>query len=219
MANFLTNLADTNLIDVAKQAFNAANTNLGDYPGVMQAMVDVVKDAYTAFEPKVTLHVQKQAEARVQTQVKDTKRTPLETTLRTLRNVAKAAGASDAALAALGIPSGGGPNAPTIPTRPVGSVNTSQRLQHLISWRDSDSQDNKKKPRGVMGCEIWVKLEGTPPTDENECTFVTLDSATPYLAVYDGTDGGKMAHYLLRWRMRDGSTGPWSETVSATVTG
>lgn len=31
-------------------------------------------------------------------------------------------------------------------------------------------------------------------------------------------DGGKMAHYMLRWRMRDGSTGAWGETVSATIT-
>jgi len=28
-----------------------------------------------------------------------------------------------------------------------------------------------------------------------------------------------MAHYLLRWRMRDGSVGAWGDTVSATITG
>jgi len=33
------------------------------------------------------------------------------------------------------------------------------------------------------------------------------------------TDAGKMAHYVLRWRMRDGSVGAWGDTVSATITG
>jgi len=28
-----------------------------------------------------------------------------------------------------------------------------------------------------------------------------------------------MAHYLMRWRVNDGSTGAWGETLSATITG
>jgi hypothetical protein len=39
------------------------------------------------------------------------------------------------------------------------------------------------------------------------------------LTEYDGSDDGKMAHYMLRWRMRDGTTAAWGETVSATITG
>jgi len=70
-----------------------------------------------------------------------------------------------------------------------------------------------------MGCEIWVKLDGPPPTDEKDCSFLTLDSAPPYLAEYDGAQAGKMAHYMMRWRMRDDSVGACGETVSATVTG
>jgi hypothetical protein len=31
--------------------------------------------------------------------------------------------------------------------------------------------DNKKRPRGPMGAEIYVKLDGPPPTDEKECRF------------------------------------------------
>ena len=29
--------------------------------------------------------------------------------------------------------------------------------------------------------------------------------------------GGETAHYMLRWRYKDGSAGPWSETVIATI--
>ena len=84
---------------------------------------------------------------------------------------------------------------------------------------DAASPDNKKRPRGSIGCEIFVKLDGPPPVDEKECTYLALDSATPYLTEYLGTDAGKMAHYMLRWRMQDGTTSAWAETLSATITG
>ena len=219
MPDSITSLSDSVLIDVATQAHDAANANPGNYPGVTSAMIDAIKTTRDEFSPELALHVQKQAEALSQTQTKNAKRSPLEDALRVLRNVAKAAGASAAALAALGLPSGGGPHAPTTASRPIGTVDTSQRLQHTIKFADSATPDNKRRPRGSMGCEIWCKLDGAPPTDETECHFLTLDSATPYVAQYSGSDGGKTAHYLLRWRMTDGSVGPWSETVSATITG
>ena len=71
----------------------------------------------------------------------------------------------------------------------------------------------------ALGADIYVKLDGPPPTDASQCTFLTTDSKTPYMAEYDGSDAGKMAHYMLRWRMRDGTTGAWGETVSAPITG
>lgn len=69
-----------------------------------------------------------------------------------------------------------------------------------------------------MGAEIWVKIDGSPPGDEKECTFLTLDAFTPYLAKYGPENAGKTAHYMLRWRMRDGAVSAWGETVSSTIT-
>jgi hypothetical protein len=34
---------------------------------------------------------------------------------------------------------------------------------------------------------------------------------------FDGADGGKTAHYMLRWINSRAETGPWSQTVSATI--
>lgn len=194
------------------------NSNLGDYPGVTQLQVDELKTLKDIFTAGLTDHVAKQAAAKAATQTKDGQRVTLEALLRVVRNIAKAAGASAAALAALGIPTSSG-TAPSNATVPAGSVNTSQRLRHTLQWTDAAALDNKRKPRGVMGCEIWVKLDGPPPTDEKECTFLTLDAFTPYLAEYEGADAGKMAHYLIRWRMKDGSVSAWGETISATITG
>jgi len=64
-----------------------------------------------------------------------------------------------------------------------------------------------------------VKIDGPPPADEKDVVFLTLDAFTPYVAEYGGDRAGKTAHYMLRWRMRDGSVGAWGETVSATITG
>jgi hypothetical protein len=40
---------------------------------------------------------------------------------------------------------------------------------------------------------------------------------TPYTADFDGADGAKQAHYMLRWVNTRGETGPWSETATATI--
>ena len=55
--------------------------------------------------------------------------------------------------------------------------------------------------------------------DAGQCVFLALDTASPYVATYEGTDGNKTAHYMLRWATRAGDKGPWSETVSATIGG
>jgi hypothetical protein len=75
------------------------------------------------------------------------------------------------------------------------------------------------KPDGVMGCEIWVKVGDPVPAGSNDVQFLGLDSASPYVAEYDGSKGGQKAHYMLRWVTTRGDKGPWNETVSATIAG
>lgn len=104
-------------------------------------------------------------------------------------------------------------------TRPVARIDTSQRLLHMIHFADESTPEKKRAPEGVFGCEIYRKIDGAPPADIKDCVFVALDRQTPYLCAYDVSDAGKTAHYVLRWRMTDDSTGPVSEMVSATITG
>ncbi|NOS99219.1 MAG: hypothetical protein HOP29_01165 [Phycisphaerales bacterium] len=71
-----------------------------------------------------------------------------------------------------------------------------------------------------MGAEIWVRLAPVadpPPADPAAFTFVALDTRTPYVLDFDGPDGGRNAHYLLKWANTRGEKGPWSETATATV--
>lgn len=218
MADSIASASDSELINMADQCFNAMDANLADYPGVTQLQVDDLKTRNNVFTPDVAASDAADAAKLAATQTKGASRDPVEEQLRLLRNVAKANGASEAAIAAMGIPSGDS-SAPSTATVPAASVDTSERLRHTIRWTDAAALDNKRKPRGTMGCEIWSKIGGAPPTDEGDCTFLTLDAATPYLVEYDGAQAGQMAHYMCRWRMRDGTTTAWGETVSATITG
>ena len=76
-----------------------------------------------------------------------------------------------------------------------------------------------RRPRRTMGADIFLKIDAPRPTDVKDCAYLATDSRSPYVVEYEASDAGKMAHYMLRWRMRDGSTLAFGETVSATITG
>lgn len=103
-------------------------------------------------------------------------------------------------------------------TRPIGTVDTSQRLQHTIHFRDERTPTSRAKPDGVRACQIFTKKGDPPPLDEKDLVYVASDSSTPYVLQFDGADVGKTAHYMLRWENTRGETGPWSETISAVIT-
>jgi hypothetical protein len=148
---------------------------------------------------------------------KDDERHLLEGVIRDLRDKSKANNTSESAMADLGLPSGGG-SAPPTATTPVADVDTRERMRHTINFMDMADPSNKRKPRGTVGCEIWVKIDGPPPGSEKDCTFLALDTQSPYVAEYAPTDANKTAHYMLRWQLRDGTKLGWGDTVSATIT-
>ena len=102
-------------------------------------------------------------------------------------------------------------------TRPVAEVDTSQRLQHTISFRN-EGATSKAKPEGVRACEIWCVI-GPAPASVADARYLATDTATPYLATFDAADAGKSVHYFLRWVNTRNQPGPWSETVTATIAG
>ena len=98
--------------------------------------------------------------------------------------------------------------------------------RHTIEFSDENTPTRKAKPAGVMGAEFFRAAtvrkrfpcgDGPPPVDPGELTFLAVDTRTPYMTEFDGADGNKMAHYMLRWLNSKGQAGPWSQTVSATI--
>jgi hypothetical protein len=180
--------------------------------------------AQTAWDTAYAANNSAQITARTAAQFKKDKRSSFEDCIRPLvRRLQASPDVSDDERRALGITVRDGTSTPTSvvgisSNRPLATVDTSQRLRHEIKFVDEATPTSRAKPSGAMGCEIWVKV-GAAPADPSELTFVALDTASPYIAEYNGADAGKTAYYMLRWVNTRSEKGPWSETVAATITG
>ena len=106
---------------------------------------------------------------------------------------------------------------PVPDTCPVAVIDFSARLRHSIAFADESTPASRAKPDGVHGCEVWMKLGGDAPQSHTECTYLATDTASPYVATFDGQDSGKTAWYMLRWVNTRGERGPWSQTFKALV--
>jgi len=216
MADSVKNLSDAELIELGQNVSTALTSIAPASYGSTTTKATVLEALFTTFKDDVAAQSAKQAEAQSLTATKNGSRTAYIAGLREFLNVAKASGTAESNMQLLGVPKNGGAPAPTFP---LAKVDTSQRMTHKISWGDAADTGHQRRPKGVMGAEIWVKIGDPPPGNEKDCTFLAVDAASPYVAVYQPEDTGKIAHYMLRWRMQDGSLGPWAETVSATITG
>ena len=217
MPDTISAASDTELLAMSLQFHQAITANPTVY-GLTAAQATTLGDERADFSAALDAHLTARATALSARELKDAERSDLEAVLRSYRNIAKAHGADEAELVLLGVPTSLSQPSPENATVPSAVVDTSTRLRHKITFVDAAANGNKRKPRGVIGCEIWLKLEGAPPTDNTECVFLTLDTKTPYIAEYDGADGGKLAHYMIRWCLKDGSKSGWGDTVSATIT-
>jgi hypothetical protein len=196
-----------------------ANANLANLGLGLSDLTPIIA-AQPPWTTSFTAHIAAQANAQAARATKDGNRTALETLIRALvRRLQASLSVSDAERAALGItvPDAGATAAATPTTRPLCEVDTSQRLRHTIDFTDESTPTRKAKPAGVLGAEIWVKIGPTPPVDPGELTFLAVDTRSPYTRDYPGSEGGKQAHYMLRWVNTRGETGPWSETATATI--
>ncbi len=213
--------SDADYSDWLHQFVTYANANLAVL-GLVAADVTPLTSASTDFDAAITANDAAVAQAQGTTATKGTKRSVAEGITRPLvAQIQAHPGVTDAQRNSLGITvrslSRALVDAPT--TKPVATVDTSQRLQHTITFVDELTPSSRAKPDGVSGCEIWMKIDGPPPVDPSELRYLATDTRSPYVAGFDGANGGKTAYYMLRWVNTRGETGPWSQTVSATITG
>jgi hypothetical protein len=179
-------------------------------------------NAVTAWTAKYSAHTNAAAAALAATTGKDQARAAVEALARPLIQILQASTkVTDAQRNTMKInvraktrtPS----SAPT--TAPIASVDISQRLRHIISYRDSATPGSKKKPKGVKCCEVWAKIGGPPPTDASQLTYLGNASASPQMEEFTGAQAGQTVYYWLRWVSTQGEFGPWSDPVTATIPG
>jgi hypothetical protein len=215
-------------LPTADSEFTAWLKNFVDYAGantaalgLTPAEVTLLTSARTNWEAAFLANIAAQGNAQATRQTKDASRTAAQDLIRPLVQRIQTTGTvQDANREGLGITvrSTSRTPSPTPESRPVVTVDTAQRLRHIITFVDENTPNSRAKPGGVSGCEVWVKVDGPPPVDPVECHYLATDTRAPYTADYDGADAGKVAHYMLRWVNTRGETGPWSQTVSATIT-
>ena len=222
MADYIP-AADYEFQSWANNLLGYANDHLVEL-GLTASDVSDLLAMQTDFDDRITAHSAARTAAQSARQAKDDSRDAFKSAIRQfVRGLQASPDVDDAERAGLGITvmeKTHARDASALMTRPVGMAGTAQRLQHEIRFYNEATPTRRAKPAGVMGCEIWVKLtaSGEPaPVSADELSFVTLATATPYVAKYDGIDGGRMAHYMLRW-VNGSNRGPWSETISATIT-
>jgi hypothetical protein len=224
MADYIPS-SDTDFLAWLNKFNDYAGDNLLSL-GLVAADLTPITTAINDFRNAIDINVSTQNDARSARIYKDGKRDTVETAVRALvRRLQASPNVDDSERASLGITVKDTirtMNAATDAMRPVAMVDTSQRLRHEIRFVDEANPTSRAKPKGVMGCELWVRIspQGEPaPTDPAQLSFLAMDTASPYVADYDGANAGKVAHYMLRWAMTGGQKGPWSETASATIVG
>lgn len=208
-------LWQANFVTYLSANFAALGLDAGDVTPVTGSQT-IWDGAFGALAPA-------RAAAAAATQAKEQARDGFETVIReVVRRIQSNPAVTNEQRALLGITVPDGTPSPTgAPgTFPTCVIETCDRLRHTIDFRDSATPNKRAKPPGTMGCEIYVKTAavGDPvPSDPAMFTFLALDTATPYVADFPGSEGGKNAHYRLRWVSTRGDKGPWSEVFSATI--
>jgi len=155
-----------------------ASTHLVDL-GLVAGDLTPVTTAQTTWNTKYPAHIAAQPAEQSARDGKDTYRTAVERAVGLLaRRLQASPSVDDTERAALGItvpdkePSPVG--RPT--TRPLARLDCSQPLRHTLELTDESTRTARANPAGVIGAEIWVKVDGPPPSDPSRLTFLPVDT-------------------------------------------
>lgn len=153
---------------------------------------------------------------------KDTARNLLIASARQLAQIAQGyPGITDELLSAAGftvrdpVPS----PIPLPTTVPVLSLIAAGVQSHTLRYTDSVLVNPRGKPPGVIGLQLFCKVDVASPAGPDATTFKQLGTRMPVTALFDAADKGKTAYYYARWYTAKGLLGPWSDLFSATVMG
>ncbi len=106
--------------------------------------------------------------------------------------------------------------------RALNVLHYSVAAEHRFPWsqRVAVRLASERRPAGVLGAEVWVKLvdADTPaPTDPAGLTFLIMTTKPRFRAELAAGEGGRTAVYMAHWVNTRGEQGPWSEITTATV--
>lgn len=198
-------------LTTSKAALNLTDAALATVTGLKDDYMTAVQelaDAKAVYDAKLAAknQAEKAATAEARSRVRQIQADP---------------GVSDEIRAALQIPLRDTTPTPPPPltSRPLLTIDFSQRLQHTLEYRDSETPNRRARPANADRIEFYSFVGATATTDISLFKYLDVDTSTPFVVNYTAADAGKIASYIARWVNDNGEKGPWSETVSATIAG
>jgi hypothetical protein len=186
--------------------------------GLVDADLDQLLVDHPQWDGALDDHVEFKALAKMKCAVKNDKREAFEATIRLLvQRINGNPAVTDAMREALGIKS--------VPVVPVGMgmdiphaiINAGGRLKHVLRIvNETETGVKRARPAGAIGCELWRKV-GEAPAGTEGLEYVGLVRKSPVEVDYSAADGGKQAHYMMRWLDSSGEHSGWSAVESATI--
>lgn len=182
--------------------------------------VDRLKLATENFNQKLAAQLAAVDAAKAATREKDEAQTQLLHELGSCSRFVKGNDeVSDASLERLGLPPRSTHRTPVRrPTSfPLVDVMSTACVEHTLTIINPDSKTRRGKPHGVTGCEIYVAVSTTVPTAEADYRLVNVATRGTEVVTFNNEEGGKPAHYRVRWVNTRGEVGPFSPVFSATI--
>ncbi|MDR1681410.1 MAG: hypothetical protein LBS12_06485 [Prevotellaceae bacterium] len=103
-----------------------------------------------------------------------------------------------------------------IESSPIFKIDFSRVQMHTLIVKDN-TMTGIARPAGAAGFEVWRKIGGTAPVDDNEWLMVAQATRSPYTLRYAMSEKGQRVYYRLRWVNTRGAVSAWSDMVSALV--
>ncbi len=219
----MTNYIPTKDGDFAVWARNLVATVAADPSvyGLTAADVTELQSGESNFDSSFNGMVQQRDAARAATNIKATSRKSFEEMIRDYtRQIQANPKVTDSLKLDAGLPVHDNQPSPIpMPANPPAAIiETPNVLENLIRLSDSAFPHRRRRPTGVLGCEIVGVVSDTEPTSMKEFHSMGLATRMNHVVTFDVTDGGKTVWYRFRWVGTRGQIGSWSIQYSASIT-
>jgi hypothetical protein len=98
---------------------------------------------------------------------------------------------------------------------PTIEIDFSKRQKHSVHVKNIEGK--RSKPANAHGYEVWQKIGGEKPVNDDEFKYAGFSTRSPFPIQYLLADVGKIVWYRSHWVNAKNEPGPWSEIVYAVI--
>ena len=189
--------------------------------GLTAADVTELQTSQTSFDAGLAEMVQQRDAARAATNLKASTRKAFEEMIRQYaRQIQANPSVTDVLKLDAGLPvHDTRPSPIPMPSSPPSAIiETPNVLENLIRLSDSEFPHRRRRPRGVLGCEIVGFIGDTEPTDMTAFHSMGMASRKTHVINFSVADGGRTVWYRFRWIGTRSQVGNWSSVYSSLIT-